>query len=115
VDKLQRMIKGKIRHPTGIEVRKSSAHLRPTTSRPRLLRQGRRMIKVEGSLENPTARHPLLQRRPSASGLSRDRLRTPLKRVGPEARRDGPISWTEALDTVVENLQRLKAESGPSR
>jgi hypothetical protein len=43
-----------------------------------------------------------------------ERLRTPLKRVGPRGSGEfAPISWTEALDTVAENLQRLKAESGP--
>jgi formate dehydrogenase major subunit len=39
-----------------------------------------------------------------------DRLTTPL------VRKDGvlqPVSWDEALDVVADNLQRIKAESGP--
>lgn len=43
-----------------------------------------------------------------------DRLRTPLKRVGP--RGDGrfvPVSWDEALDAVAASLDRLRRAHGP--
>jgi anaerobic selenocysteine-containing dehydrogenase len=119
VDKLQRMIKGKIPgEATGIEVRKSVCTLCDPTTQCGLdcyVKDGR-IVKVEGSLENPHSAGTLC-----AKGAAQrqwvyheDRLRTPLKRVGPRGSGEMvPISWTEALDTVVENLQRLKAESGP--
>ena len=119
MDKLQRMIKGKIPgEATGIEVRKSVCTICDPQTQCGLdcyVKDGR-IIKVEGSLENPHSGGTLC-----AKGAAQrqwvyheDRLRTPLKRVGPRGSGEiVPISWTEALDTVTENLQRLKAESGP--
>jgi cysteine desulfurase NifS len=45
---------------------------------------------------------------------SKHRLKTPLKRKGPKGTHNfEPISWDEAYDIIVENLQKIKAESGP--
>ncbi|MCE5253743.1 MAG: molybdopterin-dependent oxidoreductase [Actinomycetia bacterium] len=119
MDKLQRMIKGKIPgEPTGIEIRKSICTICDPQTQCGLdcyVKDGR-IIKVEGSLENPQSVGTLC-----AKGAAQrqwvyheDRLRTPLKRVGPRGSGEmKPISWTEALETVTENLQRFKAESGP--
>jgi anaerobic selenocysteine-containing dehydrogenase len=119
MDKLQRMTKGKIPgDATGIEVRKSVCTICDPTTQCGLdcyVKDGR-IVKVEGSLENPHSGGTLC-----AKGAAQrqwvyheDRLRTPLKRVGPRGSGEMvPISWTEALDTVTENLQRLKAENGP--
>lgn len=42
------------------------------------------------------------------------RLQHPLKRVGPKGTYEfEPISWDEAMETIVEHLQTIKAESGP--
>jgi anaerobic selenocysteine-containing dehydrogenase len=119
VDKLQRMIKSKIPgEATGIEVRKSICTICDPTTQCGLdcyLKDGR-IIKVEGSLENPHSGGTLCAKGAAQRQwvYSEERLRTPLKRVG--ERGSGqfvPISWTEALDTITENLQRLKVESGP--
>lgn len=119
MDKLQRMIKGKIPgEATGIEVRRSICTICDPQTQCGLdcyVKDGR-IIKVEGSLENPHSAGTLC-----AKGAAQrqwiyheERLRTPLKRVGPRGSGEMvPISWTEALDTVTENLTRLKAESGP--
>ncbi len=119
MDKLQRMIKGKIPgEATGIEVRKSICTICDPQTQCGLdcyVKDGR-IIKVEGSRENPHSEGTLC-----AKGAAQrqwvyheDRLRTPLRRVGPRGSGEFvPISWSEALDTVVENLNRLKAESGP--
>lgn len=119
MDKLQRMIKGKIPgEATGIEIRKSVCTICDPQTQCGLdcyVKDGR-IIKVEGSLENPHSAGTLC-----AKGAAQrqwiyheERLRTPLKRVGPRGSGEMvPISWTEALDTITENLQRLKAESGP--
>jgi anaerobic selenocysteine-containing dehydrogenase len=119
MDKLQRLIKGKIPgEATGIEVRKSFCTICDPTTQCGLdcyVKDGR-IIKVEGSLENPHNAGTLC-----AKGAAQrqwvyheERLRTPLKRVGPRGSGEFvPISWTEALDTVTQELERLKAESGP--
>lgn len=42
-----------------------------------------------------------------------DRLKTPLRRVGPKGSYDfEPISWDEAFEAIVDNLKRTKAERG---
>ncbi len=45
---------------------------------------------------------------------SEHRLKHPMKRVGPKGSLEFErISWDEAYDIIVENLQSIKAESGP--
>ncbi|RMF67392.1 MAG: aminotransferase class V-fold PLP-dependent enzyme [Calditrichaeota bacterium] len=45
---------------------------------------------------------------------SEHRLKHPMKRVGPKGTRQfEPITWDEAYDLIVENLTKIKAESGP--
>jgi len=45
---------------------------------------------------------------------SEHRLRHPLRRKGPKGSQEFErITWDEAYDTIVENLQRIKSESGP--
>ena len=119
MDKLQRLIKGKIPgEATGIEVRKSVCTICDPTTQCGLdcyVKDGR-IIKVEGSLENPHSAGTLCCKGAAQRQwlYHEDRMRTPLKRVGPRGSSEFvPISWAEALDTVAENLQRLKAESGP--
>ncbi len=75
-----------------------------------------KIIKVEG-----TANHPVNHGLLCAKGLMArqylyhpNRIRTPLKRVGP--RGSGtfvPISWDQAYSEIEENLNRIKRESGP--
>ena len=119
MDKLQRMIKGKIPgEATGIEVRKSVCTICDPSGICGLdcyVKDGR-VIKVEGTLESPNNAGTLCSKGAAQRQwiYHEDRLRTPLKRVGPRGSGEMvPISWAEALDTVVENLGRLKAESGP--
>jgi len=113
------MIKGKIPgDATGIEVRKSVCTICDPTTQCGLdcyVKDGR-IIKVEGSLENARSGGTLCSKGAATRQwvYSDERLRTPLKRVGPRGSgRMEPISWTEALDTITENLQRIKAETGP--
>ncbi|MBZ0268310.1 aminotransferase class V-fold PLP-dependent enzyme, partial [bacterium] len=45
---------------------------------------------------------------------SEHRLKTPLRRKGPKGTQEfEPITWDEAYDEIVRNLEKLKAESGP--
>ncbi len=119
MDKLQRLIKGKIPgEATGIEVRKSVCTICDPSGICGLdcYVKDNRIIKVEGSLENPNNAGTLCSKGAAQRQwvYHEERLRTPLKRVGPRGSGEMvPISWTEALDTVTDNLQRLKTESGP--
>lgn len=118
MDKLQRMIKGKVPGAeTGIEVRKSVCTICDPQTQCGLdcyVKDGR-IIKVEGSLENPSAGTLCAKGAAQRQWVyHEERLRTPLKRVGPRGSDEFvPISWTEALDTIAANLNKIKAESGP--
>jgi anaerobic selenocysteine-containing dehydrogenase len=112
------MIKGKIPgRETGIEIRKSLCTICDPTTQCGLdcyVKDGR-IIKVEGSLENPSAGTLCSKGAAQRQWVyHEERLRTPLKRVGPRGSDQFvPISWSEALDTIAANLNRLKAENGP--
>ncbi len=119
MDKLQRMIKSKIPgQETGIEVRKSICTICDPTTQCGLdcyVKDGR-IVKVEGTLESPQNAGTLCSKGAAQRQwvYNEERLRTPMKRVGPRGSGEFvPISWTEALDTITENLQKFKAESGP--
>jgi anaerobic selenocysteine-containing dehydrogenase len=119
MERIERMTKGKLPGAeTGITVKKSICAICDPVTQCGLdcyVKDGR-VIKVEGSLENPQNAGTLCAKGAAQRQwvYNEDRLRTPLKRVGP--RGSGqlvPISWTEALDTIAERLQQIKAESGP--
>ena len=119
MDKLQRLIQGKIPgEATGIEIRKSVCTICDPQTQCGLdcyVKDGR-IIKVEGSLENPHSAGTLCSKGAAQRQwvYHEERLRTPLKRVGPRGAGEMvPIPWTEALDTITRNLHKLKAESGP--
>jgi anaerobic selenocysteine-containing dehydrogenase len=119
MDEVERKLKAKIPgDDTGIEVRKSVCAICDPQTQCGLdlyVRDGR-IIKVEGSCENPHSGGTLCSKGSATRQYvyHEDRLRTPLRRVGPRGSGEFvPISWDEALEEVVANLQRLKAESGP--
>lgn len=119
MDELERRLRAKIPgDDTGIEVRKSICAICDPTTQCGLdlyVRDGR-IVKVEGSQENPHNGGTLCSKGAATRQYvyHEDRLRTPLKRVGPRGSGDFvAISWDEALDTVAANLQRLAGESGP--
>ena len=103
---------------TGIEIRKSVCAICDPTTQCGLdlsVRDGR-IIKVEGSRENPHNRGSLCAKGAATRQYvyHEDRLRTPLRRTGPRGSGEFvAISWDEALEEVVANLERVKAESGP--
>ena len=76
---------------------------------------GGRITRVE------TDERPMPSLKACTRGLSQkeiiyapDRLTRPLKRIGPRGTGNfAPISWGEALETVSEQLQRIKEKYGP--
>jgi anaerobic selenocysteine-containing dehydrogenase len=103
---------------TGIEVRKSICTICDPMTQCGLdlyVRDGR-VVKVEGTRENPTNRGTLCAKGAATRQYvyHEDRLLTPLRRTGPRGSGEyEPIGWDEALEEVVANLERVKAESGP--
>lgn len=119
MDTLSRRIKAKLPgDDTGIEVRKSVCAICDPMTQCGLdvsVRDGR-VVKVEGSRENPHSRGTLCAKGAATRQYvyHRDRLRTPLRRTGPRGSGEfEPVSWDEALDEVAARLERLKSESGP--
>lgn len=111
--------RGKIPGPeTGIEVRKSICTICDPLTQCGLdvyVRDGR-IIKVEGSKENPHNAGTLCSKGAATRQYvyHEDRLKTPLKRVGPRgAGKFVPISWDEALDTMAAQLNGIKEQWGP--
>jgi anaerobic selenocysteine-containing dehydrogenase len=104
---LQKMLKGKIPSPeTGIEIRHSICAIcdpGPLCGLDLYVKDGK-IIKVEGHDQHPSNNGTLC---PKGAALRQyvyheDRLKTPLKRVGPRGSgKFEPISWDEALDTFA--------------
>ena len=75
-----------------------------------------RLIKVEGTEENPVNSGTLCSKGASSKQwiYSPERLQTPLLRTGERgAGAFTPISWEDALDRISSQLLKIKAESGP--
>ena len=118
VDDTERRLRAKLPGAdTGIEVRKSVCAICDPMTQCGLdlsVRDGR-IVKVEGSRENPHSRGTLCAKGAATRQYvyHEDRLLTPLRRTGPRGSGEfEPVSWDEALDEVVANLERVKAESG---
>jgi len=116
---LDERTRGKIPGPdTGIEIKKSICTICDPDSQCGLdlyVKSGK-IIKVEGSKENPHNEGTLCSKGAAMRQYvyHKDRIKTPLKRVGPRGSGEfEPVSWDEALGTITNNLGELKARSGP--
>jgi len=116
---IQRMLKGKIPGPeTEIEVRKSICTICDPMTQCGIdlyVKDGK-IIKVEGSEAHPYNRGTLCVKGAATRQYvyHEDRLKTPLKRVGPRGSGQfASISWDEALATIAEKFNSIKSELGP--
>ena len=119
MDQAQRRLRAKLPgSDTGIEVRKSVCAICDPMTQCGLdlsVRDGR-IVKVEGSRENPHNRGSLCSKGAATRQYvyNEDRLLTPLRRTGPRGSGEfEAVTWDEALEEVAANLERVKAESGP--
>ena len=113
------LMRGKVPGPeTGIEVKKSICTICDPESQCGLdlyVKEGK-IIKVEGSKENPHSEGTLCSKGSAMRQYiyHKDRIKTPLRRVGPRGSgRFEPISWDKALGEIAGRLNQAKAEYGP--
>lgn len=119
MDEKDRLLKAKIPGPeTGIQVKRTICDICCPSFHCGIdayVKDGQ-VIKIEGTADHPV-NHGLL----CPKGLANrqyiyrpDRLRTPLRRVGPRGSgRFEPISWKEAYGEIARRLDAIKEESGP--
>ena len=115
----ERLLKAKIPcSETGIEVKKSMCTICDPQTQCGLdvfVKDGK-IVKVEGNEDHPYNGGVLCSKGAATRQYvySEDRIKTPLKRVGPRGSGQfEPISWAEALDTIAEKCNAAKAEYGP--
>jgi anaerobic selenocysteine-containing dehydrogenase len=113
-----RRLKGKIPgSDTGISVRQSVCTICDPSTQCGLdlyVRDGR-IVKVEGTAENPHSAGTLCSKGAATRQYvyHADRLRTPLRRVGPRGSLEfRPVSWDDALDEVADRLNLAKQSHG---
>lgn len=117
----EQLKKGKIPGSiTGIEVKKSICSICNPHSHCGLdlyIKDGE-IVKVEGMLEHKNSRGTLCSKGASTRQYvyHPDRIKTPLKRVGPKGSDEfAAISWEEAYSIIAEKFNRLKKEEGPEK
>ncbi len=112
-------LKGKIPgESTGVTIKKTICTICDplTQCGLNLYMKDNRIIKVEGSKENPKNEGTLCAKGAATRQYvyHQDRLKTPLKRIGPKGSNEfTSISWDEALDTIAEKLNDYKDQFGP--
>ncbi|MEG3641451.1 IscS subfamily cysteine desulfurase [Magnetococcus sp. PR-3] len=75
--------------------------------------EGDKMVSVEPRPDHPLGMICRIGRKSPNVVYDPDRLKTPLKRVGPKGSYAfEPISWDEAMSTIAERLQTTKAKHG---
>lgn len=116
---VEKKIKAKIPgEETGIVVKKSVCTICDPTTQCGLdvyVRDGR-VIKVEGSDENPFNRGALCSKGAATRQYlyHENRLKTPMKRTGPRGSGEfAPISWEEAMREIADKCLSAKEEYGP--
>ncbi len=119
MNNIDQLLKGKIPgSETGIEIKKSICTICDPLTQCGLnlyVKDGK-IIKVEGTKENPQNEGTLCSKGAATRQYvyHQDRLKTPLKRVGPRGSgKFETISWGEALDTIAERLNQYKEDFGP--
>lgn len=119
MDERDNKLKGKIPDASaGITIKKSICTICDPLSQCGLnlyVKDGK-IIKVEGSKENPRNEGTLCAKGSATRQYvyNQERLKTPLKRVGPKGSGEFvPISWEEALSTVANKLNEYKSQFGP--
>jgi anaerobic selenocysteine-containing dehydrogenase len=119
VNDVQRLLNGKVPAPgTGIEVRKSICTICDPMTQCGLdlyVKDGK-IIKVEGSKENPYSKGTLCSKGAASRQYiyNEARLKTPLKRIGPRGSgKFESVSWDEALDTIAAKFNEVKKQNGP--
>jgi len=119
VKDIQHLLKNKIPAPeTGIEIRKSICTIcdpRTQCGLDLYVKDGK-IIKVEGSKENPYSEGTLCSKGAATRQYvyNEERLKTPLLRTGPRGSNQFvPISWDEALETIAAKFNNIKNEYGP--
>ncbi|MCX8021453.1 MAG: molybdopterin-dependent oxidoreductase [Syntrophorhabdaceae bacterium] len=114
---IRRLIKAKIPgKETGIEIKKGLCSICNAQCGIDVYVKDGRLIKTEGTLENPVNKGRLCVKGVSNKQYvyHRERIRSPLLRVGEKGSdRFVPISWDEALDRIALRLNEIKEESGP--
>ena len=116
---LEKRIEAKIPgKDTGIEIRKSMCTICDPLTQCGLdcyVRDGK-IIKVEGSDENPFNRGALCSKGAATRQYvyHESRIKTPLRRVGPRGSGEfEAISWDEALDAIAQKCLAAKKDFGP--
>jgi anaerobic selenocysteine-containing dehydrogenase len=119
VKNIEKLSQGKIPVPeAGIEIKKSICTICDPMTQCGLdlyVKDGK-IIKVEGSKENPYSNGTLCSKGAANRQYiyNEARLKTPLKRTGPRGSgKFEPISWDEALETIALKLNKIKEQNGP--
>lgn len=118
---LEQRIKAKIPGPdTGIEIRRTICDICAPVHHCGIdayVKDGK-VIKLEGTKEHPYNKGNLCTKGQSnrAYIYRKDRIQTPMKRVGPKGQEGNlvPITWDEAYEIIGERLKAIKAEYGPN-
>lgn len=99
-----------------MEVVKSTCNICPSSCGIEILKDGEKLIKIRGDKESPVSRGFMCikGKRLLEYAYHPERILHPLRRVGERGEREFKrISWDEAFEIIVSNMERIKRDYGP--